>query len=365
MMERAIELAKRGTGRVSPNPLVGCVIVNAEGMVVGEGAHLENGAPHAEPNAIADAERKGHSVKGSTVYVTLEPHSHQSRTPPCSELLISKGIARCVVAVQDPNPKVGGAGIRNMQHAGIAVEVGCLEEEARELMRFYLKHATTGLPYLTMKIASSLDGRSGLANGESQWITSEASRKIVHQMRAEHDAVMIGTRTALLDDPQLTVRHTEGRQPWRIVLDPVLLLPERLHLFTDEHRSRTIVVSIQKQDEEKKKRLEEQGVEVFTCRGDRDRIQLDILMKHLGNRGITSILIEAGPTLATSMLRDEQFDEIALFYGPIVLGGDARPIFAKLGLTQMGRVPRFDVRGVERVGAQDFVVRLRKLAEIA
>src|SRR3954470_8672699 len=129
MMERAIELAKRGTGRVSPNPLVGCVIVNAEGMVVGEGAHLENGAPHAEPNAIADAERKGHSVKGSTVYVTLEPHSHQSRTPPCSELLISKGIARCVVAVQDPNPKVGGAGIRNMQHAGISVEVGCLEEE--------------------------------------------------------------------------------------------------------------------------------------------------------------------------------------------------------------------------------------------
>jgi diaminohydroxyphosphoribosylaminopyrimidine deaminase/5-amino-6-(5-phosphoribosylamino)uracil reductase len=365
MMVRAIELARQGIGRVSPNPLVGCVIVDREGSVIGEGAHLEFGGPHAEPNAIADAEGRGKSVQGATVYVTLEPHSHEGKTRPCSELLISKKIARCVVAMQDPYAEVNGAGIRNMRHAGIEVEVGCLEAEARDLARFFVKHVTTGLPYITLKIATSLDGRSALANGESQWITSESSRKIVHHMRAEHDAVLVGTRTALLDDPQLTVRHTKGRQPWRVVLDPVLLLPERLHLFTDEYRSRTIVVAIQKQDEEKRKRLEAQGVEVFVCRGDRDRINLEALLKNLAGRGIASVLAEAGPTLATSMLRDEQFDEIALFYGPILMGGDARPIFAKLGYTQMGRVPRFDVRSVERIGSQDFMVRLRKLEEIA
>ena len=365
MMRRALELARQGVGRVSPNPLVGCVIVSPEGKLIGEGAHLEFGGSHAEPNAIADAEAKGFSVEDATVYVTLEPHVHESKTPPCSKLLIEKRIKRCIVAMEDPNPSVKGKGIEQMRAARIEVEVGLLEEEARELTRFFSKHVTTGLPYVTLKIASTLDGRSALANGESQWITSETSRKMVHQMRAEHDAVLIGTRTALLDDPQLTVRHVEGRQPWRVVLDPVLLLPERLHLFTDEHRAKTIVVAIQKQDEEKKKRLEAQGVEVFICRGDRDRINLDALMKHLGNRSIASVLAEAGPTLATSILEGEYFDEIALFYGPLIFGADARPIVARLGYTQLGSVPRFDVRKVERAGAQDFVVMLRKLGAIA
>src|ERR1035437_1807243 len=241
-MTRALELARTGIGHVSPNPLVGCVITDDNGQIIGSGAHLEFGGAHAEVNAIAEAEVSGHSMKDGTVYVTLEPHSFEGKTPACSRLLVSKKIARCVVAMEDPNPRVCGEGIRELSAAGITVDVGLMADEASELNRFFIKHVTTGQPYITLKLAMSLDGRSALASGESRWITSEASRRRVHAMRAEHDAVLVGTRTALLDDPALTVRLVEGRQPWRIVLDARLELPKTLRLFSDEHRAKTIVV---------------------------------------------------------------------------------------------------------------------------
>ncbi|MDP4200157.1 MAG: bifunctional diaminohydroxyphosphoribosylaminopyrimidine deaminase/5-amino-6-(5-phosphoribosylamino)uracil reductase RibD [Bacteroidota bacterium] len=357
-MLRALELARRGVGHVSPNPLVGCVITDSGGQIIGEGAHLEFGGLHAEPNAIADAEAHGHSVEGATVYVTLEPHSFKGKTTPCSQLLISKKIARCVVALVDPYPKVNGEGIRQLRDAGIQVDVGLLQAEAEELNRFFIKQVTTGLPYVTLKLATSLDGRSALATGESKWITSEASRRRVHTMRAEYDAVLVGSRTALLDDPALTVRMVEGRQPWRIVLDSRLELPRTLKVFCDEHRNRTIVVT----DASRETRESElpHGIEHLPISSKNDRLDLAALFRVLGARGIASVLVEAGPTLAASIVRERLFDELIIFQAPIVFGGDARAAIGPLGHETLAEIPRlrlYYVRPVE--GSHDIEVCLR------
>ena len=362
-MRQALTLAERGKGFVSPNPLVGCVITAPDGDVIGEGAHLAFGGPHAEPNAIRDAESKGYSVRGATAYVTLEPHSYQGKTPPCSKLLIEEGIARCVIAMPDPNPKVSGNGIQELREAGIEVGVGLLEEEARELNRFFIKHVTANLPFVTLKLASSLDGRSALASGESKWITSEASRRRVHALRAEHDAVMVGARTALADDPSLTVRLIEGHQPRRIVLDARLELPPTLQLFTDSARDQTIVVA------SREAALRHGGsfgsgpfgngielLEVEASQGG--RIDLGKLFKTLGARGFASVLVEAGPSLAASIVQQRLFDELILFYGPLLLGGDAKPAVGSLGLPTLADAPRLTLKYVERIDS-DIMLRFR------
>ncbi|HET6400642.1 MAG TPA: bifunctional diaminohydroxyphosphoribosylaminopyrimidine deaminase/5-amino-6-(5-phosphoribosylamino)uracil reductase RibD [Candidatus Kapabacteria bacterium] len=362
MMIRALTLARRGVGYVSPNPLVGCVIVSGTGEILGEGAHLVFGGPHAEPNAIADAEARGRSVRGATIYITLEPHSHPSKTPPCTKLLIEKGIARCIVAMEDPNPKVSGEGIRELQEAGIPVDTGLLAEEARELNRFFIKHITTRLPYITLKLASSLDGRSAMANGESRWITSETSRKKVHELRAEHDAVLIGARTALADDPALTVRLAEGRQPARIVLDARLELPRSLQLFTDEERAKTILVTTAAAAEKNGEAFRKQGIELLTIEAVNGRIDLSHLLLTLGARGIASVLVEAGSSLMASFVRDRLFDEMLLFYGPVLLGGDAKPAIAPLGIDILARAPRLALQQAERVEeSDDVMLRLRPI----
>jgi diaminohydroxyphosphoribosylaminopyrimidine deaminase/5-amino-6-(5-phosphoribosylamino)uracil reductase len=356
MMRRALELARKGTGYVSPNPLVGCVITDSEGTILGEGAHLIFGGPHAEPNAIADAEAKGHSVRGATVYVTLEPHCHQGKTMPCSRLLVEKKIARCVIAMEDPNPLVNGGGIRELREAGIEVEVGMCESEAKDLNRFFIKHRTTGLPYITLKLASSLDGRSALMNGESRWITSEASRKIVHQLRAQHDAVLIGMKTAQIDDPALTVRLAEGRQPWRIVLDARLDLALTLQLFTDMHRAKTVVVTNPKSLEREKKKISElqtAGVEVLPIPAQNDRIDLYALFIELGKRGMSSVIVEAGPTLASAMVASDIFDEIQLFVAPVMLGGDAKPSVGPLEMSSLAKIPHYHLHRAECIENSD------------
>lgn len=362
-MTRALELARSGIGRVSPNPLVGCVITDADGHIIGEGAHLEFGGPHAEPNAIRDAEAAGHAVEGSTVYVTLEPHSFEGKTTSCSQLLISKKIARCVVAMVDPYPRVNGEGIRQLREAGIQVDVDLLQTEAEELVRFFIKHATTGLPYVTLKLAMSLDGRSALASGESRWITSEASRRRVHTMRAEHDAVLVGTRTALLDDPALTVRLVEGRQPWRIVLDARLELPQTLKLFSDEHRAKTIVVtanSTHETNRSDRSYMSDGPGEVMEIPLDGHRLDLASLFAVLGARGIASILVEAGPTLAATIVRERLFDELVIFQAPILLGGDARPAIGPLENHALADMPRLRLHSVSQVeDSEDLEVHLR------
>jgi diaminohydroxyphosphoribosylaminopyrimidine deaminase/5-amino-6-(5-phosphoribosylamino)uracil reductase len=358
MMQRALAMARLGMGHVSPNPMVGCVITDANGKILGEGAHRAFGEAHAEPNAIRDAESNGHSVRGCAVYVTLEPHCHEGKTAPCTKLLIEKRISRCVVAMEDPNPNVHGNGIRELREAGIQVEVGLLEEEARELNRFFIKHVTTGLSYVTLKLASTLDGRSALATGESKWITSEASRTIVHHMRAEHDAVLIGARTALADDPALTVRFAKGRQPRRIVLDARLELPPRLKLFTDEFRGQTLLVTSSSALESKRTLFAAQGIEIMTIEGSRERIDLSQMLRQLGARNIASILVEAGPTLAASIFEEGLFDELVLFYAPMILGGDARPSVGPLNLHAIEDAPRLSMKSVARVeGSDDMVIR--------
>ena len=365
MMRRALDIARSGIGYVSPNPLVGCVIAGQDGNIIGEGAHLLFGGPHAEPNAIANAEANGYSVEGATVYVTLEPHSHEGKTAPCSKLLVEKKIARCVIAMEDPNPKVQGQGIHMMREAGIEVEIGLLENEARELNRFFFKHITSGLPYVTLKLASSLDGRSALASGESQWITSESSRTLVHQLRAEHDAVLIGARTAKLDNPALTVRLVEGRQPWRIVLDAPLELPEQLQIFSDTHCSKTIVVASEKSREKERKKQEELqavGIQILWAKDDGDRIDLKSLFSELGSRGISSILVEAGPTLAGSIIAEQLFDEIQLFMGPMILGADAKPAVRALSIPELASVAKYRVDNVRKIeNSDDVLVRMRAI----
>lgn len=362
MMQQAIALARQGMGRVSPNPLVGCIITNEKDEIIGEGAHLDFGGPHAEPNAIKDAESKGYSVEGATVYVTLEPHSHQGKTPPCSKLLVEKKIRRCVIATEDPNPKVNGNGIRDLREAGIEVEIGLLKEEAEEQNRFFIKHVTTGLPYVTLKVASSLDGRSALASGESKWITSEASRTIVHQMRAEHDAVLVGTRTAAVDDPSLTVRHIEGRHPTRIVLDPLLELSPHLTVFTDDIAPTIVITSHGALDRERKKSddLAKRGIEIIAVDSSNDRLDLRGMLKELGKRAITSVLAEAGPTLAASFVQERLFDELAIFYGPLLLGADARATFGPLELSNLDGASRLQIKELRSIEhSQDFLIRLR------
>jgi diaminohydroxyphosphoribosylaminopyrimidine deaminase / 5-amino-6-(5-phosphoribosylamino)uracil reductase len=359
MMHRALLLALAGVGHVSPNPLVGCVIVNANGEMLGEGAHLAFGGPHAEPNAIHDAESKGHAVRGATVYVTLEPHAHIGKTLPCSKLLIEKGISRCVIAMEDPNPNVSGAGIRALRDAGIKVEVGLLENEVQKLNRFFIKHVTTGLPYVTIKLASTLDGRSALASGESRWITSEASRKRVHQMRAEHEAVLIGSRTALLDDPELTVRLTTGRQPRRLVLDARLELPSSLKIFNDEYKSRTMLITTSKALKLSGEGLETMGIEIMVIEGSGERIDLPQMLQQLGAMGIASILVEPGARLAASIIRENLYDELALFYGPMMFGNNGRPSVGPLGILTIGNAPRLTLKSVEHVeGSDDVLLRM-------
>jgi diaminohydroxyphosphoribosylaminopyrimidine deaminase/5-amino-6-(5-phosphoribosylamino)uracil reductase len=359
IMQRALLLARAGIGYVSPNPLVGCVITDAEGRILGEGAHLAFGGPHAEVNAIRDAESKGHSVGGATAFVTLEPHAHTGKTPPCTTLLIEKSIARCVIAMHDPNPKVSGSGINELRAAGIEVEVGLLENEARDLNRFFIKHITTGLPYVTLKLASTLDGKSALGNGESKWFTSEPSRARVHAMRAEHDAVLTGARTALRDDPALTVRLATGRQPQRLVLDARLDLSSTIKLFTDEHHSRTIIITTPQALLSKDQTFTSMGIQLMAIEGSGERIDLAQMLRRVGERNIASILVEAGPTLASSIVKDGLFDELDIFYAPMLFGSDARPSVGPLEMLSIADAPRLSLKNVEQVeGSEDVLIRM-------
>jgi diaminohydroxyphosphoribosylaminopyrimidine deaminase / 5-amino-6-(5-phosphoribosylamino)uracil reductase len=356
-MRRALELARAGIGRVSPNPLVGCVLVDREGKVIGEGTHQEFGGPHAEVLAIRNVESRGYSVTGATMYVTLEPHSFHGKTPPCSALIIEKKIARCVIAIEDPNPRVAGDGIRQLREGGIEVEVGVCEEEAREQNRFFIKHVTTGVPYVTLKLAISADGRSAPARAEQKWITSEASRRRVHAMRAEHDAVMVGTRTAIIDDPQLTVRFDDvHRQPWRVVLDARNELPETLKLFSDEQKDRTLRITARRAPSSAP---DSNNIEVAA---QSDKLDLQETYKALGARGIASVLVEAGPTLAASIVEQRLFDELVVFQAPIVLGEDARAAMGDITLEDLGRADWLTLRSTEAVeDSGDVEIRFRRL----
>lgn len=322
-MRMALRLAAKARGRTSPNPLVGAVVVK-NGRVIGQGYHRRAGEPHAEALAL---KRAGSAAKGATLYVTLEPCSHTGkRTPPCSPLVIKSGIKRVVVAMIDPNPRVSGGGIKALRFAGIRVETGLLEDEARKLNEPFMKHITTGAPFVTLKVAQTLDGKIATASGESKWITGEEAREEGQKLRDANDAILAGINTVLKDDPSLTVRIPGGRDPIRVIVDSRLRIPLNAKVLKQRSAARTIIATLANAPKTRIRKLQQLGAEVLIARSSRGRVDLKDLMKKLGEKGIMSLLIEGGAEVNASALKAGIVDKAVLFIAPLLMTGrDALP----------------------------------------
>lgn len=335
----ALTLAKRGIGKTSPNPAVGAVIVKS-GKIVGRGYHKKAGLAHAELNALKQA---GANAKGADMYVTLEPCNHFGKTPPCTDAVIKAGIKRVFIGMKDPNPLVAGKGIKRLRHAGIYAEAGILESECKLINEAYIKHVTTKTPFVTLKLASTMDGRIAASTGESKWITGENARKAAHKMRAEADAVMVGIGTILKDNPELTVRLVKGRNPIRIVADSRLSIPLNARVLNPEKGGIIIATiketsqkpEIRSQKYKKTKRLKDKGAEVLALRSKNGMVDLKTLMKELGKREITNLVIEGGSTLAASAIKQGVVDKVAIFLAPKLLGKEGLPMIGELGIKRL------------------------------
>jgi diaminohydroxyphosphoribosylaminopyrimidine deaminase/5-amino-6-(5-phosphoribosylamino)uracil reductase len=341
MMRRALSLAEKGRGFVSPNPLVGCVIVDAEGDIIGEGYHERFGQPHAEINALNTVKDKN-LLAGATVYVTLEPCAHHGKTPPCVDTLIRYPLKRVVAAMQDPNPRVSGSGFEILRKHGIEVLTGVCEAEAREQNRFFLHFIRTGMPYVTLKIAQTLDGYIATPGGQNEVITGKEAQKRVHTWRSQYDAVLIGRNTALLDNPKLTVRLVEGRQPWRVVIDGDASLPDSLHLFTDAFDAKTIRVTYNKARASAEDPMlallsgKSVGYSWLTVGQKNGHVDLEEALLQLGRRGIASILVEGGQHLSTALLKNDLVNRLEVFIAPKILGGGIKSILG-LEISEISR----------------------------
>ena len=313
-MREALRIAENARGRTSPNPLVGAVVVK-DGKIIAEGWHRQAGTPHAEVHALNMA---GELASGATLYVTLEPCSHFGRTPPCAEKIIESEIKKVVAAMEDPNPKVAGRGFGMLKSAKIEVEVGILEAEARKLNEVFIKWIKTGFPFVTMKFASSLDGKIATFSGESQWISCFESRKFVHRLRDINDAILVGIGTVLADNPSLTTRLVEGKNPVRIIVDSKARTPLDSKIVTDKS-ARTIIAVTENAPREKIFSLKNLGAEIIFA--GKERIDLKILLKKLGEMEITSILVEGGGKIHFSMLESGLVDKIFAFIAPKIIGG--------------------------------------------
>ena len=340
-MKRAIELALKGRGHVSPNPLVGCVIVSANNQVIGEGYHERYGEAHAEINAINQVRDKSELID-ATLYVTLEPCSHTGKTPSCAREIVDLPLKRVVIGMTDPNPLVDGKGVEILKEAGkFKVETGCLEDEVSILNEAFIHYMRFKKPFIILKIAQTADGYVAAPDGNSKWITCEESRKKVHEWRSHYDAVMVGRNTAELDNPKLSVRHVEGRQPRRIVIDGDFSLPEHLNLFTDQHEGKTIVLTHNKEQYEQKADAMLQLLqsdyfrgETLLVRNKEGHTDLEHAIELLGDKQITSILVEAGSELASAMIRENLVDKLQLFIAPKLLGGGTRSVLG-VGINRM------------------------------
>lgn len=342
-MQRALALAERGAYTTRPNPMVGCVLAQGE-VIVGEGWHQRKGEPHAEVFALRQA---GEAARGATAYVTLEPCAHTGSTGPCADALIAAGVSRVVAAMRDPFPKVNGAGFDKLRAAGIAVQSGLMEIEARWLNRGFLSLIERGRPWLRVKMGASLDGRTALANGQSQWITGAAARADVQRYRARSSAILTGSGTALADKPRLTVRLDDAREviaPLRVVLDSRLQTPAGSALLDGSaptlllHRPGITL-------DARFARVECEAVEASEA-----GLCLPQVMRQLAARGVQEIQVEAGAVLCGALLRAELIDELLLYIAPSVLGDDARGLFAGLGLERLADAPAFAFHDIRRVG---------------
>jgi len=318
-MARALALARRAEGRTSPNPLVGAVVVKG-GRAVGSGYHKGPGRPHAEVEAL---EAAGARARGAVLYVTLEPCTHtDKRTPPCAPKVVAAGLARVVVGMADPNPKVAGAGIRALKAAGVPTEAGCLEGACRTLNAPYVRAMTTGLPWVTLKVAETLDGKVATASGASRWITGEAARRHGHGRRARSDAIVVGVGTVLADDPTLTCRLVRGRDPVRVVVDARLETPPEARVLTAPSPAPTILGTLAGADPARRARLERAGARVLELPGRDGRVDLEALLKALAAEGRQRVLCEGGPRLAAELLRGGLVNRVAFYLAPRILGGD-------------------------------------------
>jgi diaminohydroxyphosphoribosylaminopyrimidine deaminase / 5-amino-6-(5-phosphoribosylamino)uracil reductase len=319
-MLRALELAEGGRGTTSPNPLVGAVIVR-EGRVIGEGFHESLGGPHAEANALQSATE---DVSGSTMYVTLEPCAHQGRTPPCADRVAGSGIARVVIAIRDPNPLVSGAGEDLLRQRGLHVEFGPYAEIALRQNEGYLKWVTTGMPFVTLKMAMSLDGKVATRTGESKWISSEASRADAHLMRAACDAIMVGIGTVVHDNPLLTARTgSQMRNPVRVVVDSLARTSPDCNV-ADTGEADTIIAVSDAAPDESVKTLKAKGVEIVRF-DDRGKVDLSGLLQFLGERGVVNLLVEGGPELTRALWEEGLVDKLVFYFAPKVIGGCGAP----------------------------------------
>jgi diaminohydroxyphosphoribosylaminopyrimidine deaminase/5-amino-6-(5-phosphoribosylamino)uracil reductase len=326
-LKRALELAERGRGRVSPNPLVGAVVVR-DGEVIGEGFHAELGGLHAERAALADCEARGEDPAGATIYVTLEPCAHQGRQPPCVEAILGAGITRVVVASEDPSEKASGRGPGMLRDGGVEVAsaAGAEATAARRLNQPFRKHARTGLPLVTLKLAISLDGQTATAPGDSPWISGERSRALVHHWRAESDAIAVGIGTVLADDPLLTARVPTARQPTRVVFDSEARLPCSSQLLTSLDQSPLIVVVAPDADPARLGALRDSGAEILVASGNTPADRVKSALADLGRREITSLFLEGGRTLASAFLTADQIDVSKTFIAPVLLGQSSSPL---------------------------------------
>ncbi len=314
----ALRLAGKAKGRTSPNPMVGAVVVK-NGRVIATGYHKKAGEPHAEAIALRKA---GRAAKGATLYVTLEPCSHTNkRTPPCTPLVVSSGIKRVVVAMIDPNPQVSGNGVRTLRKIGIEVVAGVLEAEAKKLNEAFIKHITTGMPFVTLKIAQTLDGKIATATGESQWITSKEARQESHRLRNSHDAVLVGINTVLNDDPSLTARIPGGRDPIRIIVDSKLRTPTSAKIITQKSVAKTYIAALPTASRDKLVGLLDAGAEIVLAREKSGKVDLKHLMKMLGSYGVTSVLIEGGAEVNASALKTGIVDKVVMFIAPLLMTG--------------------------------------------
>lgn len=354
-MREALRLARSGTGATYPNPCVGAVVVRGK-SIVGRGRSAATGGPHAEVQALAQA---GAAARGATLYVTLEPCNHHGRTPPCVDAILSAGIARIVVALIDPAAHVAGKGLRRLRRNGVAVELGVLADQAREVHAHYLHHVTTRRPFVTLKLACSLDGRIATASGDSKWITGEPARRDAHRLRARHHGIAVGAATVLADDPRLDVRLVAGVDPLPIVFDPRLrvasagralhlLRPGVLFLHGEQapRRARAALA-----------RAGAEGIEVAT--DDTGGLAIPAALELLGQRDLRSLMVEGGGRLVAAFVRASAWQQLWVYRAPLLLGGDARPAFGELGLERVADAPRVELLRRRTLGDDELCVYTR------
>ena len=344
-MRMAIDLALRAEGRTSPNPLVGAVIAKG-GRILGKGYHKKCGLPHAEINAIRDA---GPNTRGSTLFVNLEPCDHFGRTPPCTDAIIKSGVKKVVIGMRDPNPINNGRGTKKLRRRGIEVVVGILEEEARAINGPYIKFITTGFPFVTAKVAQSLDGKIATRTGDSRWITSRDARRYVHELRGKVDAVMVGANTVVKDDPLLTNRGYSDRQPVRIVVDSRLRIPLGARIFSNIDTSPLIIATVNRTH--KTAQYLDRGAKVISIKPRGGRVDIRALLNILAGHGMTNILVEGGGELVASLVEARLVDRFLFFVAPKIIGGkDAVTSVEGRGINKINRALTLKDMVVRRFG---------------